>query len=49
MYLLDTNHCSYIINNNSNVIAALRSRSGNEIGISIVTYSDRKKILLQEV
>jgi tRNA(fMet)-specific endonuclease VapC len=40
MYLLDTNHCSYIINNNSNVIAALRSRSDNEIGISIVTYGE---------
>lgn len=40
MYLIDTNHCSYIINNNPKVIAALRSRSGNEIGISIITYAE---------
>jgi tRNA(fMet)-specific endonuclease VapC len=40
MYLLDTNHCSYIINNNPNVIIALRSRSASEIGISIVTYGE---------
>ncbi len=40
MYLLDTNHCSYIINNNSNVIATLRSHSTNEIGISIITYGE---------
>ena len=40
MYLLDTNHCSYIINNNHNVIAALRSRSASEIGISIITYGE---------
>lgn len=40
MYLLDTNHCSYIINNNPNVIAALRSRSKSEIVISIITYAE---------
>lgn len=40
MYLLDTNHCSYIINNTSSVIAALRSRSTSEIGISIITYGE---------
>jgi tRNA(fMet)-specific endonuclease VapC len=40
MYLLDTNHCSYIINNNPQVIAALRSRSAEEIGISIITYGE---------
>ncbi len=40
MYLLDTNHCSYIINNTSSVITALRSRSANEIGISIITYAE---------
>ncbi|BAZ16181.1 hypothetical protein NIES4071_80560 [Calothrix sp. NIES-4071] len=40
MYLLDTNHCSYIINNNPKVTTALRSRSTNEIGISIITYGE---------
>jgi tRNA(fMet)-specific endonuclease VapC len=40
MYLLDTNHCSYIINNNPNVIKVLRSRFASEIGISIVTYGE---------
>ncbi len=40
MYLLDTNHCSYIINNNPNVIAAVQSRSASDIGISIITYGE---------
>ncbi|ELR96262.1 type II toxin-antitoxin system VapC family toxin [Gloeocapsa sp. PCC 73106] len=40
MYLIDTNHCSYIINNNPKAIAALQSRSSNEIGISIITYAE---------
>ena len=40
MYLLDTNHCSYIINNTPSVITALRSRSTSEIGISIITYGE---------
>ncbi|UBF23781.1 type II toxin-antitoxin system VapC family toxin [Kovacikia minuta CCNUW1] len=40
MYLLDTNHCSYIINNTPSVITALRSRSINEIGVSIITYGE---------
>ncbi|MBD2070741.1 type II toxin-antitoxin system VapC family toxin [Leptolyngbya sp. FACHB-671] len=40
MYLLDTNHCSYIINNNSIVADALRSRFTSEIGISIITYGE---------
>lgn len=40
MYLLDTNHCSYIINNTPSVINALRSRSASEIGISIITYGE---------
>ncbi|MDF5723872.1 MAG: type II toxin-antitoxin system VapC family toxin [Rhizonema sp. PD37] len=40
MYLLDTNHCSYIINNTPNVIAAVQSRSTNDIGISIITYGE---------
>lgn len=40
MYLLDTNHCSYINNNNPTVTAALRSRSTSEIGINIITYGE---------
>lgn len=40
MYLLDTNHCSYIINHTPNVIAALQSRSANDIGIRIITYGE---------
>ena len=40
MYLLDTNHCSYIINNTPNVIAALQSRSASNIGVSIITYGE---------
>ncbi len=40
MYLLDTNHCSYIINNNPNVVNALRSRASGEISISIITYGE---------
>jgi tRNA(fMet)-specific endonuclease VapC len=40
MYLLDTNHCSYIINNTPSVITALHSRSANEIGINIITYAE---------
>ncbi len=38
MYLLDTNHCSYIINNTPNLIATVQSRSVSDIGISIITY-----------
>jgi tRNA(fMet)-specific endonuclease VapC len=40
MHLLDTNHCSYIINNNPTVVDALRSRSTSEIGVSIITYGE---------
>jgi tRNA(fMet)-specific endonuclease VapC len=40
MYLLDTNHCSYIINDNPRVVAALQSRQTSEIGISIITYGE---------
>ena len=40
MYLLDTNHCSYIINNNPKVVAALQSRRTSEIGISVITYAE---------
>ena len=40
MYLLDTNHCSYIINNVSTVVNVLRSRASSDIGISIITYGE---------
>jgi len=40
MYLLDTNHCTYIINNNQIVIEALRLRATSEIGISIITCGE---------
>ncbi|MGD2184030.1 type II toxin-antitoxin system VapC family toxin [Lusitaniella coriacea] len=40
MYLLDTNHCSYIIENNPKVIANLRLRPNAAIGINIITYAE---------
>jgi tRNA(fMet)-specific endonuclease VapC len=40
MYLLDTNHCSYIIDNIPNIIAAVQSRSASDISISIITYGE---------
>ncbi|KAM3098287.1 type II toxin-antitoxin system VapC family toxin [Phormidesmis sp. 146-35] len=40
MYLLDTNHCSYIINHHPRVIAELRSRSETSFGINIITYGE---------
>lgn len=39
-YLLDTNHCSYIINGNSKTIDALNTHSTGVIGISIITYAE---------
>ncbi|MEA5617499.1 type II toxin-antitoxin system VapC family toxin [Cronbergia sp. UHCC 0137] len=39
-YLLDTNHCSYIINGNSQVTDALKSCAGLTIGVSIITYAE---------
>ncbi|WP_228041774.1 type II toxin-antitoxin system VapC family toxin [Planktothrix mougeotii] len=39
-YLLDTNHCSYIINGNSQVIDALNAHGNDIIGISIITYAE---------
>jgi predicted nucleic acid-binding protein len=38
-YLLDTNHCSYIINGNPQVTDALKSYAGLTIGVSIITTS----------
>ena len=39
-YLLDTNHCSYIINGDSQIINALNTRADGVIGISIITYGE---------
>lgn len=39
-YLLDTNHCSYIINGDSQIINALNTRSNGVISISIITYGE---------
>lgn len=39
-YLLDTNHCSYIINGNPQVTDALKSYAGLTIGVSIITYAE---------
>jgi tRNA(fMet)-specific endonuclease VapC len=39
-YLLDTNHCSDIINGNSQIIDALNTRSNDVIAISIITYAE---------
>ncbi|GAB4294457.1 MAG: type II toxin-antitoxin system VapC family toxin [Oscillatoriaceae cyanobacterium] len=39
-YLLDTNHCSYIINGNSQVINRLSNQGDDGIGISIITYAE---------
>jgi tRNA(fMet)-specific endonuclease VapC len=40
MYLLDTNHCSYIIDGQPQVIAAVSSLSGSNLGINIITYAE---------
>ncbi|MDJ1174328.1 PIN domain-containing protein [Roseofilum capinflatum] len=39
-YLLDTNHCSDIINGNPQVIEALKERSDSTISISIITHAE---------
>lgn len=39
-YLLDTNHCSYIINGDPQIIDALNTRADGVIGISIITYAE---------
>jgi tRNA(fMet)-specific endonuclease VapC len=39
-YLLDTNHCSYIINGEAKVIHALKSHPDSTIGIRIITYAE---------
>ena len=58
MYLLDTNHCSYLINNNPPVVAAAQSHAQDPFGISIISYgellymtqkSERREMNLQVV
>jgi len=39
-YLLDTNHCSDIINGNPQVIKALTTRAESTISVSIITYAE---------
>lgn len=39
-YLLDTNHCSDIINGNPQVIEALTTRANSIINVSIITYAE---------
>jgi tRNA(fMet)-specific endonuclease VapC len=39
-YLLDTNHCSDIINGNPQVIQALTARAESTISVSIITYAE---------
>jgi tRNA(fMet)-specific endonuclease VapC len=39
-YLLDTNHCSYIINGNTKVVDTLNDYIDETIGISIFTYAE---------
>jgi tRNA(fMet)-specific endonuclease VapC len=40
MYLLDTNHCSYIIDNHPSVIAAFQTHSEAHFGISVITCGE---------
>lgn len=40
MYLLDTNHCSQIINGNPDVIKKLQENSSQGIGISVITRGE---------
>ncbi|BDT10538.1 hypothetical protein N39L_02610 [Limnospira platensis NIES-39] len=39
-YLMDTNHCSYIINGNVQVLNVLNNHRNDAIGISIITYAE---------
>jgi tRNA(fMet)-specific endonuclease VapC len=38
-FLLDTNHCSYIINQHPQVIDALNNHADESISINIITYA----------
>lgn len=58
MYLLDTNHCSYLIDNNPNVVSAAQNNAEIPFGISIISYgellymtekSERRDLNLQAV
>jgi tRNA(fMet)-specific endonuclease VapC len=39
-YLLDTNHCSYIINGDPKVTDKLKSHSADTVGVSIITHAE---------
>lgn len=39
-YLLDTNHCSYIINGDPKVTDKLKFHSADTIGVSIITHAE---------
>lgn len=42
-YLLDTNHCSYVINGDRQVINQLNTHGSDSVGISIITYAELLK------
>lgn len=40
MYLLDTNHCSRILNGDKNVLKKLQENETEEVGISVITRGE---------
>jgi tRNA(fMet)-specific endonuclease VapC len=40
MYLIDTNHCSYIIDNRPSVMAAFQAHSEASFAISVITCGE---------
>ena len=39
-YLIDTNHCSYIINSDPKITDKLQSLSSETVGVSIITHAE---------
>ncbi len=39
-YLIDTNHCSYIINGDSKITDKLQFISSETVGVSIITHAE---------
>jgi tRNA(fMet)-specific endonuclease VapC len=39
-YLIDTNHCSYIINRDPKITDKLQSLSSETFGVSIITHAE---------